>query len=140
MIYLDTSLLVAALCSEIKTEAVHAWLDAQRNERLVISSWVLTEVASAVMLKQRIGHLTTDETADVFERWAAMQSASLRREPVDDDDFGAAAKMIRECPTPLRSGDALHLAVATRIGASMASLDKGMYLAATFFGNPAHAI
>ena len=72
VIYLDTSLLIAALCAEGKSDAVHAWLDLHRDDLLVISCWAVTEVASAVILKQRKGDLDSDETAHVFERWAIM--------------------------------------------------------------------
>jgi uncharacterized protein len=140
LIYLDTSLLVAALCSEAKSPSVHAWLDGVHQLPLITSSWTLTEVASAVMLKQRMGHLDQAETANVFERWSIMQAASLHRETVDNDDFAEAAMLIRECSTALRSGDALHLAVAIRIGASVATLDRGLRIAASFFGTEAHEI
>jgi uncharacterized protein len=140
MIYLDSSLLVAALCAEAKSSDVYAWLDANRDELLVISNWTLTEVASAVVLKRRMGALAAEEMADVFGRWEIMQDASLHRENIESVDFAEAAMLIRECRFPLRSGDALHLAVAVRLGASLATLDQGMIAASGFFGTATYEI
>ena len=41
MLYLDTSLLVAALTEEPRTDSVQTWLGDQEPEELVISDWVV---------------------------------------------------------------------------------------------------
>jgi hypothetical protein len=47
MLYLDTSVLVAALTNEAETEAIQRWLGQQTGDELAISDWVVTELSSA---------------------------------------------------------------------------------------------
>ncbi len=45
--YLDTSVLVAALTREARTEDIQIWLSRQNPEALAISAWVVTEFSAA---------------------------------------------------------------------------------------------
>lgn len=49
-LYLDTSLLVAALVHEAGTAAAVGFLQAHRQQPLLISAWVSMELASALAL------------------------------------------------------------------------------------------
>ena len=53
MIYIDTSVFVAALTNESRTAEMQSWLASQRPDDLVISDWVMTEFSAALSIKVR---------------------------------------------------------------------------------------
>jgi uncharacterized protein len=57
MLYLNTSLLVAALTNEPDTERMQGWLGQQAEGDLAISDSVATEFSSALSIKLRAGHI-----------------------------------------------------------------------------------
>ncbi|MGB5096270.1 MAG: type II toxin-antitoxin system VapC family toxin, partial [Porticoccaceae bacterium] len=57
MLYVDTSILVAALTREPATGRMQAWLADQAAGVLAISEWVLTEFSVAMSVKVRTGQL-----------------------------------------------------------------------------------
>ncbi|WP_127476908.1 type II toxin-antitoxin system VapC family toxin [Sulfurivermis fontis] len=134
MLYLDTSLLVAAFTNEVRTREMQDWLAAQPPEQLVISDWVITEFSGALSLKVRVGHLSSAQRAEVLAAFTAMTEASFTILPVSRLEFQMAARFADQHSTGLRSGDALHLAVASAHGARLCSLDRMLVSAAEALG------
>ena len=133
MIYLDTSVLGAIFFREPGAADLVARLESNRKEKLMISAWTLTEMASIGGIKQRTGTIdaeTRQQAIANFQRFASMHFVTVE---IDPADFRTAAVLI-ESPTALRAGDALHLAIARRLGARVASLDRRLCAATEILG------
>jgi len=77
MLYLDTSLLVAALTNEAETERIQGWLGGQAEDDLAISDWVVTEFSSALSIKLRAGHIEPAHRADALAMFARLTTDNL---------------------------------------------------------------
>jgi uncharacterized protein len=134
MVYLDTSLLVAALTNEQDTAHVQAWLAAHDPDRLVISDWVTTEFSSALGLKLRTGQFGPEHRAAALAEFARLSRESLRVLPVVRSQFRLAARFVDQSTGGLRAADALHLAICAETGAMLGTLDRQLCDAAAPLG------
>ena len=111
MLYLDTSLLVAALTNETETERIQRWLGQQAEDDLAISDWVVTEFSSALSIKLRAGHIEPAHRADALAMFARLTTDKFLVVPVAWLQFRTAARFADQHRLRLRAGDALHLTV-----------------------------
>ncbi|MEO5343599.1 MAG: type II toxin-antitoxin system VapC family toxin [Gammaproteobacteria bacterium SHHR-1] len=134
MLYLDTSLLIAALTREARTPEIQTWLSAQDPATLAISDWVITEFSAALSIKIRKQHLSVAHRAKVLSAFNSLVKQTLTLIPLSSMDFLTAARLADQYSTGLRAGDALHLALASSQGACIYSLDKTLVTAAIQLG------
>lgn len=126
MVYVDTSVIVALLTTEIKTQAVVDWYGSLQ-EIPTVSDWLLPEFSSAISIKVRTGQLSAATAKEVFKEFELLADNGLRLVPVSREAFKRAEGMVRNHHGGLRAGDSLHLAVALELGAShIATLDNNM--------------
>ena len=131
--YLDTSVLLPTLIAEPATEAVYGFLGAYEQE-LLISDFAAAEVASALSRLMRMA-IPTDADASArladFDAWRAAMSM-----PVDigASDARLAYIYARRFDLGLRAPDALHLAIARRLDATLITLDRRLATAAREMG------
>ena len=131
--YLDTSVHLPTLIVEPSTEAVYDYLSAI-NQELLVSDLAAAEVASALSRLVRMGRLTGADAAarlTDFDAWRAAMSL-----PVDIRvaDARLAYIYVQRFDLALRAPDALHLAIARRLDATLITLDRRLVTAARELG------
>jgi predicted nucleic acid-binding protein len=134
MIYLDTSVLGALFFRESTAPAVLARLESAGAGELCASALTLTEMASVGAIKERTGSVNAASRMEGLAACNRFVSDSLTLVEAEAGDFRTAAKLLDAPALSLRAGDALHLALACRIRASLATLDKRQAGAANHYG------
>lgn len=108
--YLDTAILVKLLVREPDSE----WFDtALRGQHFETSELALAEVRSALLAKERAGHLSARERVRAVEKFTAMTDEDLvRLLPLNRMVLERASAIQQACHPriPLRTLDALHVA------------------------------
>lgn len=122
MVYLDASVLVAALVEEARSGDAEDLLT-RSDQAIWLSEWTLTEVVAALSAKVRDGELSEGGRVAARRQLNRLVAENFERTGVLTSDFRRANELCDQ-PVGLRAGDALHLAIADRIGAELATFDR----------------
>ncbi len=127
MLYVDTSVFVALLTREHKTNEVNTWYSNCR-QILATSEWCVTEFASAMALKLRTGQLTDQLSQQAWDKFQMLCKRDISLLPADSTLFHQAGlTILSPAIKNLRAGDALHLLVARENKSQgVVSLDAGL--------------
>jgi uncharacterized protein len=124
MLYIDTSVFVAALTFEPESSRIQAWLASQNVDDLVLSEWVITEFSSALALKLRTGQLELVHRNRALAAFTDLVRNSLKVLKINSTHFRSAAKIADQYTLGIRAADALHLALTIGDGATLCTLDR----------------
>lgn len=111
------------LVPEPRSEQLLEWLLLPRT--LYASDWTVLEVWSALGGKVRSSELSAAQAHAAGQRFERLLQANVRKVLTTSQDIHHASLLCSNAASGLRAGDALHVAVAQRIGCShFFSLDK----------------
>ena len=133
MYYVDTSVLVAYYCPEPISETAEKLI--LSSKRPCISSLTEVELASALSRKIREKNLSPDDGNKIFNQFQSHLEQSLYGlTAVEDRHYQTAKTWIVQFSTPLKTLDALHLAVAAEGDLTLLTADKHLSISAKYFG------
>jgi predicted nucleic acid-binding protein len=136
---LDTSVVVALFLPDPFVGRAHAFLAGGPTD-VVISEFASAEFASVAGLRVRTRALTRQVARAAFsslDGWTMRYAISVE---MLADDVRAANVMLRRLDLVLRAPDAIHIAIARRLGAELATFDARMAASARALGVPVAAI
>lgn len=121
-LYLDASVVLALFVKDGHHARAMRLVEVE-SARLLISDFARAEFASGVSRWVRIGDLderVARATLATFDAWTATHANGVT---ILSADVLAAAAYIRRLDLPLRTPDAIHIAIAQRQGARLATFD-----------------
>lgn len=131
--YVDTSVLIPLFFNETGTAAARLAIASEAS--MWISHWTLAEFSSATAFKLRTGQIEEQTAATAQGLFAQFLASRLTVVDVLREDFVAAGRLCETTPAPgLRTPDALHLAIALRLGLPMVAFDKALISACRLHG------
>ena len=139
--YGDRCVLLSLLLGDSGYTDSERWLINQGDQTLWISHWVLLEVAGVSATCVRRGQLTAEQAQTIGSEFESFRQERLTLiEPRGTDCLQARQWLERCLHLPLRSGDALHLALAQRQQLTVVSADRALARCAESLGLPLQLI
>lgn len=132
-VYLDASVIVALFTENHFTSRADAFLEKAANT-VVISDFAAAEFASVVARQVRTRDITAQTARDAFSSFDSWTSRAAQRVETGAIDIRAADAFLRRLDLTLRTADAVNIAIARRIGASIATFDEKMAKIARVLG------
>jgi predicted nucleic acid-binding protein len=132
-LYLDSSVVVPLFLPDVFVAEATALLE-NAGGQVVISDFVAAEFSSVVAIRLRNKDLTPSAARlafSGFDSWCDLYAESAKTLPSDVED---AKSFIRRLDLPLRTPDAINLAIAKRLGLELATFDKKMAASARRLG------
>lgn len=121
-LYLDASALVALLTDDVHAERAILHVAAP-DVVPVVSDWARAEFASVIGRLVRSGEMTRADGHGAFLTLDGWSAAFAEREETRSEDIAAADALLRRLDLTLRAPDAVHLALASRTGATLLTFD-----------------
>lgn len=141
--YIDTSALLKWYVHEPASDEVAAWIQTQPVLAFSRLGWL--ELRCALNRRVRTGSLPHTTAAEALQKFGAdVEAGAFTLLPLSDEQALAADELLARLRLPLRTLDALHLAVAvSQRVANLATADRMLAAAAesldlsvSYFGNP----
>ncbi len=132
-VYLDTNVVAALLIPEPLSDRAERYLG-DCPDALLVSNLTTAEFSSIVARRVRNREFTADQARVALANFDLWIDLSTRRTDTSAADLNAANALLRRLDLPLRTLDALHIAVAQRINATLVTFDRQMATSARALG------
>jgi uncharacterized protein len=133
LIYLDTSALVPFYLTEALSVSVEELF--RQEPDLALSQLVEVELFSALSRRVRMREITSEDARSIVDRFQGdLEQGFYQRLVVEPRHYGLARDWIGQFATPLRTLDALHLAIAFTARIALATADEGLAASAEMLG------
>lgn len=137
--YLDANVLVALVSVDALTARAEQFLRRWRPA-LVVSDLAAAEFASAISRRVRAREMTADSAwhaLSTFDAWTARAASRVDLAPCD---IATASAYLRRLDLPLRTPDAIHIAMAQRLDCELLTFDAQMSASARALGTRVAAV
>ena len=124
-LYLDASVLVTLFVIDPSSTRAEVFLSAH-PEIVIVSDFAVAEFSSAVKRRVRTRDLTREDGQLAFSNLDTWVARSAYREEITTGDIDAANRILRRLDVNLRTPDAIHIAIARRLGATLVTFDRNM--------------
>jgi uncharacterized protein len=132
-LYLDASVVVALLTKDVFTSRAETYIRANAPI-LIVSDFAAAEFASVIARRLRVREITEPIARVVFAALDAWVIRTTEHAETTTADIIAAAGALRRLDLPLRTADAVNIAIARRIGATLMTFDEKMAASAKALG------
>ena len=133
MYYLDTSMLAAYYCPEPLSEKAEKIIMGAKLP--CISSLTEIELASAISRKIREKNLSPEDGNRIFNQFQThLKETLFRLISVENRHYQTAKNWILRFAAPLKTLDAIHLAIAAESNLTLLTADRQQVVSAKYFG------
>jgi len=134
MLYLDTSFIAPIVLPEASSEVIEAFMIRRKPGEMAVSHWTRVEFAGLVARRARMKELSNEQAMHALAVFLQLLTDSILVIQPSLSDYNLAIELLNRHDSGLRSGDALHLAIAQNRGAEFFTLDEQLIKAARILG------
>lgn len=134
-IYLDASVIVALFTEDYFTDHATTLL-ASNADVVIVSDFAAVEFSSVIARFVRTRSITEEQARAVLSDFDSWSERTCQRVTTDGAVVSRAEKFLRRMDTPLRTADAINIAIAEGLRASLMTFDDKMSAAAHVLGLP----
>ena len=132
-LYLDANVIIPLFTTDKFSDRARALVENEDHD-LFISDFTAAEFASVIAVRFRRRELDEEQARSVFLVFDTWTETETPLETATSADIHVATNALRRLDLNLRAPDAIHIAIALRLGLTLATFDERMAAAARELG------